>query len=361
MAQPSNIVDFQTARGTRAPARAHGGYIRLYRSTLESAFSNKPNHLATWVHLLGMATHKPIKTMLAGRSIELQRGQFISGRKALAARIGITEKQLRNILDFMVDEGMITMDARRAGTIFTVLNFDFYQSDRGQPSTPAEATDNGASGEKRANDGPTRGQPRANDFGQQKGQPEASNHGAYSETEANERANQEPAKRATKYKNTNTSTTSNAREDDDQHGLEAQQAVADHRPDQPTHLDGDGTAEAFAMHLDWQPSEELSKRCHSMGIDLQAVPMELAGQWLGEFRSFWDGESRLATQARWEHKLAQCFAHQIQRMAKTGERPVDDRPPIDTGLPIASRSDRKAARAVITESIMNIHDTSWGD
>ncbi len=179
----SNVYHLNAVRAAVEPAPEQievpeGGYIKLFRSLQDCAFSSRPEYLSTWVHILMLASYKPRKTMLGNKSVMLQTGQFVSGRKALAKRVGVTEKQMRGILDFFEGEGMITKSSSRAGTVFTVCNYSFFQSNKGQ-------------------EGPTV-------LGQQKGQAKPSNDEACSETGAKERANKGPSKRATTQEHNNT-------------------------------------------------------------------------------------------------------------------------------------------------------------
>jgi uncharacterized phage protein (TIGR02220 family) len=180
----SNVYHLNAVRAAVEPApeqieAQEGGYIKLFRSLQDSAFAGRPEYLSAWVHILMLASYKPRKTMLGNKPVMLQAGQFISGRKALAARVGVTEKQMRGILDFFVSEGMISKDSNRSGTIFTVCNYSVFQSNEGQQ-------------------GPTVS-------GQQKGQAKPSNDAALSESGANEKASAGPTKRATTQEHKNIS------------------------------------------------------------------------------------------------------------------------------------------------------------
>lgn len=156
-----------------------GGYIKLFRTLQDAGFANRPEYVATWVHVLMLATHKPRQTMLGGQTVQLHAGQFVSGRKALAARVGVSEKVMRTVLEFFEREGMISRDTSNAGTVFTVCNYSVYQANQGQP--------------------------RASDLGQPSGQPlgqlQPSSHAGSSEIgaseKASERASEGPAIRAT--------------------------------------------------------------------------------------------------------------------------------------------------------------------
>lgn len=179
---PAQVIQFNRPLMKDEEARPHpseAGFIKLYRTLQDCPFAGRPEYMASWVHILMLASHKPRRTMVGNKPVSLQTGQFVSGRKALAERVGITEKQMRTILDFFVAEGMISKSSDRSGTVFTVCNYSNFQENKGQG-------------------GPTvLGQGR----GQGRGQAKPSNDAACSETEAKERAkeraNAGPTKRAT--------------------------------------------------------------------------------------------------------------------------------------------------------------------
>lgn len=179
MTQSAEIIQFRRPDMEQESHAPDSGYIKLYRSLQESPFSGRPEYMSAWVHILMLASHKPRKTMLGNSIIELQSGQFVSGRKALAERVGISEKQMRSVLDFFEREGMLSKSSSRAGTVFTVCNYANFQDKKGQ-------------------EGPAV-------LGQQKGQAKASNGAASSETGANEKANEGPTKRATTQEHKNIS------------------------------------------------------------------------------------------------------------------------------------------------------------
>ncbi|WP_136678631.1 hypothetical protein [Neptunomonas sp. XY-337] len=179
MSQTAQVIQFRRPRMEHnEEAPLNSGFIKLYRTLQESAFAGRPEYLSSWVHILMLASHKPRKTMLGTKPVQLEIGQFASGRKALAERVGVTEKQMRSIISFFEAEGMLTKQSTRNGSIFTVCNYSDYQEKKGQH--------------------------RANIEGQQEGQPKPSNDGACIETEANERANGGPTKRATTQEHNNT-------------------------------------------------------------------------------------------------------------------------------------------------------------
>ncbi|MBV0932372.1 DnaT-like ssDNA-binding domain-containing protein [Marinobacterium weihaiense] len=379
MSQASKVIHLAQARPEGVAAAAKGGYIRLFRSLQSAAFAGKPEYLSTWIHMLMLATHKCRRSMLGNRSIELLPGQFISGRKALANTVGVTEKQMRTILDFMVDEGMIARAGSRAGTVFTILNFEQYQDGQGQRSGALKASNNKGSSVSGIGQGPTQGQEGPTVLGQQKGQTpeesESTKHAGSSEmsgyTGANVRANTEAAKRATiQENNISTPTTAHAPEpvaevvhgDQERSSLEVFDRVGgvslDTQHQRPTTGLQSMQREAFAMHWNWQPGESFADRCRQAGIDLDSLSPQDVEAWVGEFRSYWSDRPDVQRQGRWEHKLVQqlrrCLASQaIKPPTLPGSQAL---PP---SAPPATAADRRTHRAAITASIMDIGDTSW--
>lgn len=189
-----NVHSLEQARMNRESESLVGGYVKLYRSIEDAAFSSKPEYMSSWIHILLLATHKPRSSMLGSSPVNLKAGQFISGRKALAERVGVSEKQMRTVLSFFEKEGMITKESSRQGTIFTVCNYSIFNEKRGQ---------------RRANE-------MGQQTGQQIGQAEASSGEALVEYKANnkasERANEGPTGRATTQEHNNLKPLVNSKE-----------------------------------------------------------------------------------------------------------------------------------------------------
>lgn len=104
------------------------GYIALYRSILEWEWYSDINVRAVFIHCLLLANHKEKKW----RGITIKRGQFISSRKELSAQIGITEQQFRTAIAKLVSTNEITSKGNAQHTVFTVINYDKYQSSNQQ-------------------------------------------------------------------------------------------------------------------------------------------------------------------------------------------------------------------------------------
>lgn len=127
-----NVVSLQQARMKHEQPNEEAidsGYIKLYRGIQDVAFKRDPDRFALWVHMLLEATHKPYKTILGNKTVQLLPGQFISGVRDLAADTGSTERKVRTSISYFEREGMILRDtSNRNGTVFTIVKYESYQA-----------------------------------------------------------------------------------------------------------------------------------------------------------------------------------------------------------------------------------------
>ena len=59
----------------------------------------------------------------------------------------------------------------------------------------------------------------------------------------------------------------------------------------------------FQMPLDWQPGKPLKDRCFAAGINLTEINEQRAGELLGEFCSYWNGQPDAFPESKWQHKF----------------------------------------------------------
>lgn len=119
------------------------GYIKLHRSLLNWEWYGDLHTKAVFLHLL-------LTVNIADgnwRGVPVKRGQRIYSRASLAQEIGITEKNLRTALAHLKKTGEVANLSTPQYSMITVLNYDKYQEGTSQ----------------KASEGPTMGQPRAND------------------------------------------------------------------------------------------------------------------------------------------------------------------------------------------------------
>lgn len=111
------------------------GWIKIWRRLLNHPCLTQHDERGLWLTLLLRAAHEPTEVRFRGKVVELKRGQLAISLREEAERGGTTHKRLRNIIDLMRREGMLTLDTDR-GThfcILTICNYDNFQTEGAQP------------------------------------------------------------------------------------------------------------------------------------------------------------------------------------------------------------------------------------
>ena len=104
------------------------GWITLHRKIQKSSWYGNPDYVALFVHMLLRANHKPKNVVMGNQIIALERGQFIAGRKVLAAETGIQESKVTRIISVFKTEQQIEQESYSRFSVFTVLNYDTHQN-----------------------------------------------------------------------------------------------------------------------------------------------------------------------------------------------------------------------------------------
>lgn len=107
---------------------AGSGWVSVHRKLLDWAFAGDVYYMALWVRLLLMATHKPMKKLFGSEVVELQPGQLISSRCALAAATGCNEHKVDRMLRRLETEQQIEQRMSSISRLITITNWDKYQN-----------------------------------------------------------------------------------------------------------------------------------------------------------------------------------------------------------------------------------------
>lgn len=75
-----------------------------------------------------MANHKPDKIMWNGGTLQIEVGQFVTGRKALSRISGVPESSVEDILNFLENEQQIRQQKTTKFRLITIVNWVEYQS-----------------------------------------------------------------------------------------------------------------------------------------------------------------------------------------------------------------------------------------
>ena len=117
------------------------GYVALYRSLMDWEWYQDGNTTRVFIHCLLKANHQPKKW----RAITVETGTFISSRGAIAAELGLSDKEVRTALRHLSETGEVTSKSTNKYTIYKVENWDLYQG----------------KGQQEAGKGPAKGRQRA--------------------------------------------------------------------------------------------------------------------------------------------------------------------------------------------------------
>jgi len=100
------------------------GWVKLHRNILQWEWYKDTHTAHLFIHLLISANHEPRKW----QGITINRGQLISGRKALSQDTGIPEQSIRTSLNKLKSTNELTIKSTSKYSIYTIVNYDKYQS-----------------------------------------------------------------------------------------------------------------------------------------------------------------------------------------------------------------------------------------
>ena len=98
-------------------------WIKLYTSLLSWEWSDDPNMVALWVHILFQANYKDKRW----HDMTIKRGQLVTGRRALSELTGISERAIRTCLKRLQETGEISIKTTNRYSIITVCKYELYQ------------------------------------------------------------------------------------------------------------------------------------------------------------------------------------------------------------------------------------------
>jgi len=75
------------------------------------------------------ASHKGVYIIVGYQKVNLLPGQFVFGRKKASKETGLTEREIRTIIDFLKTSGNLTIKSTNKFSIITIVNWRTYQAD----------------------------------------------------------------------------------------------------------------------------------------------------------------------------------------------------------------------------------------
>ncbi len=118
-----------------------GDFIKIYRSMLEWEWYSDINTCRLFIHMLLKANWKEGKF----QGTTVPRGSFVSSIGKLAEETQLTQREVRTAISHLKMTGELTSKATNKFTVFTVINYNSYQSTDMQ-------NDNQATSERHSND-----------------------------------------------------------------------------------------------------------------------------------------------------------------------------------------------------------------
>lgn len=112
------------------------GFIGVHRKLMQNAVWTDPNYLKLWMYCMFKASHKPHEQLVGNQKVQLEKGQFVTGREALAIDMnkGVKPKQRLNDLTWfrylknLEKWEMLNIKSNNKFSLVTVANYEFYQS-----------------------------------------------------------------------------------------------------------------------------------------------------------------------------------------------------------------------------------------
>ena len=107
------------------------GWLKIHYKFLEWEWSNDPNMVALFLHLLLKANYQGREW----RGIKIQRGQLITGLHSLHKNTGISIQSLRTCLMRLKSTNELTIKSTNKYSVITIRNYDKYQYELTSKST----------------------------------------------------------------------------------------------------------------------------------------------------------------------------------------------------------------------------------
>ena len=118
------------------------GWIKMHRKLLDNPMAKQPLYCHLWSIMLLLASHKKTEFIFNNKVWVLNPGEFVTGRKALSQKSGISESQVERILKYLKNEHQIECQVTNKFRIITIKNWDLYQSDVLDDTTSTQQIDN---------------------------------------------------------------------------------------------------------------------------------------------------------------------------------------------------------------------------
>lgn len=114
-----------------------GGWIKLYRASIEKGWLTNHKLWAFWSYCLLKASHKEYVQVVGNQQVHLLPGQFIFGRATAARDLKMSEQNIRSVLGTLKTLKNLTNKSTNKFSVITVVNWASYQGDANESTSKA--------------------------------------------------------------------------------------------------------------------------------------------------------------------------------------------------------------------------------
>lgn len=111
------------------------GYVKLWRKSLDAGWIKNHKLWVFWTYCLMKASHKPYKAIVGNQEVFLEVGQFVTGLRVISRETGLSIREIRTVLAFLINAGNVTIKTTNKFSIITIVNWNTYQSGEGENDT----------------------------------------------------------------------------------------------------------------------------------------------------------------------------------------------------------------------------------
>ncbi|HIH1255039.1 TPA: DnaD domain protein [Staphylococcus aureus] len=104
------------------------GWIKLHRKLLDSPIFQNEKLFKVFAYCLMKASHKDHTQLVGRRVVELEKGQFVFGRKRASEELRLKESTVRDYIKLLENLGTIVVKSDNKFSVITVVNWVIYQS-----------------------------------------------------------------------------------------------------------------------------------------------------------------------------------------------------------------------------------------
>lgn len=119
---------------------SNNGWIKLHRQIRDNWIWSDAERLKAWLDLLLEVNHEDRQIQFEGHIKTIKRGQKLTSLRKLSERWGWSRNRVADFIRLLIEADMVTADRTRHGTLLTVVNYDFFQSQQDTHRATHEAT-----------------------------------------------------------------------------------------------------------------------------------------------------------------------------------------------------------------------------